>query len=167
MILLNIHFCHSQTDFFQAIRDGNIELIESELKNNSSLINTPNSSNYTPLVIAVYSGQLGVVQSLLKHGAKIEIKSNQGTALHGAAYKGHLEICKLLLKNNAKVNTTDETGITPLMYATLLNHVELAKFLYKNGANPLLKDQEGNSASIYAKQLNLIELTSLYKTFKI
>ncbi|WP_410543451.1 ankyrin repeat domain-containing protein [Wolbachia endosymbiont of Cylisticus convexus] len=69
---------------------------------------------------AALEGDLEVAEVLLKHGADVNVKSEQGyTPLHAAAWEGDLEVVKLLLKHEADVNARN-LGLgenTPLHFA--------------------------------------------------
>ena len=57
----------------------------------------------TPLHRVSYNGALEVVRLLLKHGADVEVKHNNGkTALQVAAVEGEDEVVKLLREHGTK-----------------------------------------------------------------
>ncbi|RDD35204.1 Ankyrin repeat domain protein [Wolbachia endosymbiont of Cylisticus convexus] len=97
--------------------------LDDSLKVNSHLegLRTPIcSNNHIPLHFAALEGDLEVAEVLLKHGADVNVKSEQGyTPLHAAAWEGDLEVVKLLLKHEADVNARN-LGLgenTPLHFA--------------------------------------------------
>jgi len=52
----------------------------------------------TPLMLAASKGNAAVVKYLVRIGADVTLKGEDGmTALHMAAKSGHLEVCKIIL----------------------------------------------------------------------
>lgn len=70
----------------------------------------------TPLHVAAWNGQLGMVRLLLEGGVSPNVVNNKNgwTSLHAAARNGWLEIVKLLLEQGANVDATDFEGKTLL-----------------------------------------------------
>lgn len=84
---------------------------------------------------AAYRGHAGVVERLLKGGAKVDQRVDRGsTPLHLAAYKGHHQVASLLIQYGANVNARNEEGITPLDWARSNNHPEVEKVLLAHNA---------------------------------
>lgn len=80
-------------------------------------INIVYPDGYTVLIKAVAVQQDAVVQ-LLKKGADITIRTNDGeTALHAAAKKGYRGIVQQLLEKGADTIAKDNEGFTPLWWA--------------------------------------------------
>ena len=70
------------------------------------------------LLEAVKKGEYKKVEELIKRGANVNEKDNDGwTALMHAASRGHKEIVELLIKNGANVNEKGYNGRTALDYA--------------------------------------------------
>lgn len=62
---------------------------------------------YTPLMVACYRGNSGVVEILLNKGASTSAVNSPGFyALHMAVREGHLAVTNLLLKAGADLCTT-------------------------------------------------------------
>lgn len=52
----------------------------------------------TPLMLAASKGKADVVKYLIRIGADVTLKGEDGmTALHMAAKSGHLEVCRIIL----------------------------------------------------------------------
>jgi len=69
----------------------------------------------TPLHLAARYGYGKAVELLIKHGADVNAKTNDGlTPLHAAAYNGHVEVVKLLLERGADPTVRGTDGKTPL-----------------------------------------------------
>ena len=133
-----------------------------------------------PLVYAVETGSLDVVNVLLKHKADIEVEgrccrltkdlsgiydtdiyrhdstwffSLSCTPLFLAAAYGHLDILRCLVENGADINGCSKGQCTPLMIAIKMGHKNVATFLTEHGAKVDLKDDDGFSALHHAMYL--------------
>lgn len=156
----------AQNTFFDAIRNGDVKLVNRLIAEDEEVLNKANTSGHSPLIIAAYHNQLEIVSLLIEKEVDLNYSFSQGNALHGACFKGHFEVAKRLVISGIEINSKDENGSTPIIYATLFRHEKLAEFLFKNGANPTLKDNTGDSAVDYAKSLGLENLVHLYSSFK-
>src|SRR5258706_10772560 len=71
--------------FLDAVRDGRLEDVRAFLDRNPGAVNAPNDVGQPPLIAAVYSGRLDMVQLLLQHRADLRTRATDGaTALHYA-----------------------------------------------------------------------------------
>ncbi|MDZ4657091.1 MAG: ankyrin repeat domain-containing protein [Bythopirellula sp.] len=83
-----------------------------------------------PLTAAVESGSLTSVKELLKAGAEINVRDEDGgTPLMIAAACGHVDIVKELLQRGANPKLKDESANTALFLATDKNHIEVCELL--------------------------------------
>jgi ankyrin repeat protein len=111
----------------------------------------------TPLIAAVYTGNIEVVKLLLAKGAKVNLTDQHfptsniigpqplNTALHYAAEKGFYDIARLLIDKGANIEQLNSTGISPLIASVYLitneskavdkeNAVKTAALLLDRGA---------------------------------
>lgn len=157
--------CYSQKlDIYEISRYGTVNEAKALISYNKSLLNKPNESGYTPLILASYRGNLDVVKYLVSEGAEIDYKCEGGTALAGASYRGNLEIVKILLNNKANPNIQDQSGKTPLHYAVIAQNIEVIKILLKYNADKTLSDKEQKTAFEYAIESKNQELICSLKS---
>ena len=103
-----LHHCSSMSH--NTSKDVNVHTTD--------IINTLDSSNCTPLLIASQYGHADLVAFLIKRGANpYAVDSAGDTAFHWAAYKGSVPVCSLLLHlhcktvgDNSHTSTTIEDG---------------------------------------------------------
>ncbi|CAG9760193.1 unnamed protein product [Ceutorhynchus assimilis] len=92
------------------------------------------------LQLAVGIGSLLIVEEVLKYCPDINNATNRNSleiAVRGCRGKGQKkqeEIAKLLISYGAKLNTQDETGKTPIFYATKNADLKMIELLLTNGA---------------------------------
>jgi ankyrin repeat protein len=86
------------------------------------------------LIQASRQGEHEILQELLKRGAQVDCKDDQGkTALLWAAFNGHAECVSTLVESGADVNMECNEQ-TPLLAATEFNHIQCVKLLLEKGA---------------------------------
>lgn len=99
---------------------------------------------------------------------KLTIMRSYGDhALIWSSKYGHLYLVKQLIKYGEDINMTDETGNTPLMYATLKhfgifninNNTLVVKYLLENRAYTNIQNKKGRTALMYA--WNKLEIAKL------
>lgn len=94
-------------------------------------------NNFTPMHYAAKEGWLGMVQTLINHGAdknpRASSQYRQWTPIHFAAKHGHFEIVKLLLDSGVDRETVTGFGLTPLHVAAEFGHPEIARYLLDIG----------------------------------
>jgi uncharacterized protein len=91
----------------------------------------------TPLALACESGNVEIVQLLLKHHADPnQTLKNGETPLMMAARTGRVPVIELLLKKGAKVDAREKLrGTTALMWAAANSNAAAVKFLIAKGAD--------------------------------
>jgi len=81
-------------------------------------LDAADSLDRTPLMYAAERGQISVVKTLIRAGARTQAADCIGaTPLHWAALRGHTEIMTLLLENGAKSGARVKGRCTPLAWA--------------------------------------------------
>ena len=88
------------------------------------------------LLNAVYTGDTGMINLLIRAGAEIEYRDRDGrTALSLAAIRGDIEAAKILLENGADYNTRDTlSGMAPMDHARSHLQIKMAAFLERRQA---------------------------------
>ena len=105
----------------------------------------------TALIAAAETGQVEIVQTLIKAGADIEATSrSSGTALFAAAHQGHVDAAKHLLDAGADTDPRDLHQRTPLMAAAVQGHVAVMELLLGRGASAQMCNRDGMTAFDYA-----------------
>jgi ankyrin repeat protein len=121
----------------------------------------------------IYEGNDGVVNTILRHNANLDIFNSQNIIMRPNSYfeeesnekyilnkayisPSHLKIYRKLVDNNINPNVMVEVEGTDRKYPLLhimirFNDVLAVRRLLENGANIFLKDFEGNTALDYAK----------------
>lgn len=123
------------------------------------------SQLYTPVMRAVDSKAIAVVNYLIKAGADIRNKRGEDgmTCLHLAARSGSVEMCNLLLNSEAlPINVQDDGGWTPLVWASEHGKAEVVRFLLSRGADPNLKDGEENIALHWSAFSGNVDISAMY-----
>lgn len=90
----------------------------------------------SPIHIAALQGNIEALYMLLRFGASVNVKDENGiTPIFGAAWCGSVEIMKILLSSKAEVQVSDNSGSTPLHVAAMKGNAEIVKMLIDAGAN--------------------------------
>ncbi len=152
---------------FNAALDGDIETVKQFIENGFD-VNEPNQDEQSLLMLAGFNGHTALCEYLIKSGAHIEARENNGrTALMFASTGPFPETVRLLLKNNANPNSIDRLEhFTPLMHAAAEGHFEVVKILLDHGADSSLKDVDGDTAESFADQKGHSKVAKLLREHK-
>lgn len=156
----------------RAVQYNNKEVVKELLENKKidmevklpkdTIITNDNEKWYadgeTPLLLACYYGYNEIVETLLNYGANLEARDNidSAMAIHIAASRGYSDIIETIMQSYAAkkidnlVDIEDDTGTTPLMWASMNNQIAAINILLKYGANINAQDYDGWSALHFA-----------------
>ncbi len=111
---------------------------------------------YTYLYAPVRDNALQSAYLLIQNGADVNAVRVKGKSipLELAISSGNISLVETILQKGGEVNHVDETGATPLMYASSRKLDEIVKLLLAKGANPSLKDKNGLTAADWARKYN-------------
>ncbi|AEF55528.1 ankyrin repeat domain-containing protein [Marinomonas posidonica] len=127
---------------------------------------TPNRDLFSPLMDAVYTGDLSLVKSILKQDVDVNFKDSKGwTALLLSSHKSseneddqQTSIIKRLIKSGATLDTLNKENNSALNMAIESGRYDIADMLIEEHINTNLKNIDGETALIKAIQVNNIEL---------
>jgi hypothetical protein len=133
-----------QEEFYDAIKRGDLESVKELF--DKSIINIKNAYGVTPLIMAVSRSYEDIAKFLIKNGADVNAKDNEGssTLLH-SCFVDDSKIAELLVRSGADINVQDNFGITPLIYSCSEGYINLAKLLVKYGADINMRTKYGTA----------------------
>ena len=106
----------------------------------------------------------GIFYSLLKHGAKIDIKNKSGVSpFMQACRTQNIDYLKCLIKEKVNINERTKDGATMLMACAGNTQYKSLKFLIKNNADLYAYDNHNNNVANYI----LMPVNDGYKITKI
>uniref|UniRef100_A0A8D0H2U9 Protein phosphatase 1 regulatory subunit 27 n=1 Tax=Sphenodon punctatus TaxID=8508 RepID=A0A8D0H2U9_SPHPU len=100
--------------FQDHIRQGDLEQVGRFIRAKKVTLDTIYPSGMAALHEAVLSGNLDCVKLLVKYGANIQQKDENGwTPLHMACSDSYIDIARYLISLGAEMNATNNEGETP------------------------------------------------------
>lgn len=143
-------------------------LVAKILIDSTELNDALDENDFSPLMKAVYKGELSLVKELVSSPTEINYRAkNDWTALHLTAYKGSSggddlqeKIATLLIKAGADVNKQGPHQNTALSIAITNNRTKVAQTLLSENTDISIKNDTGESPLMLAVQtgnLNLVE----------
>lgn len=105
--------------------------------------------------MAVENGSVSIVQTLIRHGALLDVQDEDGqTPLHIAVHHSHKKIIKILLKKGARTDIADNEGTYPLHIVSWNGNNRLVSLLLNANANMVnaLDADETSSLSLASEQ---------------
>lgn len=127
----------STTDLIEAAKKGNIEKMDSLLKQGASIDgNKGDYEDETPLIGAIMNNQPKAILFLLEKGANVNATNGKNaerldnvTPLQLAAREGNEEIVKILINHGADINAKNIDGISPLQAAAYRGRENIVELL--------------------------------------
>jgi TonB family protein len=129
------------TPLHRAASAGHKDVVELLLAHRAD-VNAIDNNGVTPLHYAASAGHKDVAELLLAHRADVNARDKNigGTPLHWAGCK---DVAELLLANQSDANAKDNSGQTPLHWASKHDRKEVAELLLANKADANAKDNNG------------------------
>lgn len=123
-----------------AARMGQVSIARLLLDRGASMHDALNRQRTTPLEEAAASGNLHIVELLIRRGADPNHRDRDGwSAIHWAAEEGHQEIVSFLLNHGANPNAVSSYGTSPLHCAANGGNPAIVSLLLNTGAIDPLK----------------------------
>ena len=117
----------------------------------ASTSTTRDTQQNLPLDEAAASGNIPIIELLLRRGEDVNHRNRDGwSAIHWAAEEGHLEIVDRLLNAGANPNAVSSYGTSPLHCAANGGHVSIVDLLLLQQADPLKSTCHGWNALHHA-----------------
>ena len=118
-------------DIFSLARSGDTNKLREFVEFSPELdFDQKNYKGYSPLMIAVYNGNVEAAEFLLGKDAdpnSIDLSGN--TILMGAAFKGDVGLVKLLLKRGANKDAKNHNGFTAEQWASAFGRMDVVSIL--------------------------------------
>ena len=130
-------------------------------------VNSKNIIGYTPIIVAIESGNNEMLKELLKRGASVREKHPVfgRLALHTACYYENVEAVKILLAYDKSIVNyqSDVDGWTPIDDAVLKGNIEIVKILLENGADPRIPNFKNETPIDMATKFGKGEIVKLLR----
>jgi uncharacterized protein len=152
-----------QHGLFLALRAESVKVAKVLIQTLQVDVNMLNQAGESPLMMAVFRGNMELVKALLDRDA--DVNKTGWTPLHYAATAGSLPLIALLLEKHAYIDAESPNGTTPLMMAAQYGNPAAVKVLLDEGADPLLKNQLGLSAIDFAQRAQRADSAELISGF--
>lgn len=138
------------SDFINAIRDGDNARVNAELLNASP--NERSGDGVPAIIIAVDARNAEALQMLIDAGARVDTRDREDrTALTVAARMGQVGMVRTLLDAGADIERQGGHRETALLKASRQGHIEVVRVLLDAGAEVDTTDLTGRSALEYAE----------------
>jgi len=123
-------------DIHTATLMGDLDAIKQHIAAGTDLNEKESAVGSTPLISAAVFGKTEIASALIKAGADVNLKNNEGsTALHSAAFLCRLEIVEMLLEQGADKELLNNYGSTALQ--SVLAPFADVKFIYEQFSKDL------------------------------
>ena len=159
----NVRDPNGQHALFLAVREPSPNVVNTLLGWPKTEVESRNSADESPLMLAALKGHTEIVKRLVEKGA--DVNKPGWAPLHYAATNGHIEIMNLLLEHHAYIDASSPNGSTPLMMAALYGTASAVKLLLEAGADPTIKNTLGLTAIDFAYRDRRAESADIIAAF--
>jgi len=147
-----------------ALRGGHTEVIKTFLE--FAVDEGAGLKNWPPLHRALFDGNIEVTRTLLKHGADLTEKVDDGfTPLAAALVGGHAEAIRFLLEHGVDIKRVDsdddDDETTTLHIASGTGSVEIVRILLEHGLDATAHEAEGKTSLHLASECGHVEVARL------
>ena len=178
-------FGHGWNVVHIAASAGYVDIIETSLRMNHSLLHLLDASGRSPLHVACDHGHASAVHCLLVNGFNPGIINSDGESplqvanrkgytnippifamargdLHVACANGDLDLVTKLLDDGADVNDKNTMGVTPLHASAFAGNLKLAQLLISRGADQMQGDESEMAPIHYAAAEGALEIVRFF-----
>lgn len=148
------------SELFMAVIHQDKDGVNSLLKAGAD-VNSRNGLDLTPFHFAAATGQIDVMDALVKAGAKIDTPTPYGTAFTFAAEFGSVPAMRYLLSHGASITPSRADRTTLLMLTARGGSADVIKELLKRKADVNARDNDGATALMYAARDGQVEAARL------
>ena len=161
--LLDMGIPVNDKSFADCVNEGQIKEVSLFMEAGFSP-DTKDKNGVPLLCIAARSGNLEMLQLLLRSGAQVnQLAEDRGsTAIFDAALGKYENLVKVLIEAGADVNVQSKDNQTALIVAAGAGDDEIVEMLFKAGADPDIKDCLGSSARNYATLFGRSKMVALF-----
>ncbi|XP_077864438.1 histone-lysine N-methyltransferase EHMT1-like [Saccoglossus kowalevskii] len=158
---------NNSTALHGAAMNGHVVILSVILQSDGN-IDSIDAKSRTPLMEACEFNQMECVQYLVKAGANINAREDDGmSCLHLAAKAGHLEVVKYIQQTHSiDINIQDDGGWTAMIWASENRHKSVVEFLLEHGSDPHIRDNEENISLHWAVYGGCEEIAELFLNAK-
>lgn len=123
------------------------ELLEQGANPNATGESLTRGDSRTVLMIAVFGGNVKIVQDLIKHGAVVNFDEEMREKFQPILmYSDTLAMTKMLVENGAEVDARTGSKMTAMMGAASGGQTKIVQYLLEKRADPNARDEDGNTA---------------------
>ncbi len=151
---------------FKAIRENNLLLLKTFIRNGNDVNSLYSSKKYPLLHYAIEFGSLEAVGIILGAGGDTDQFFDGKTALMHAIKHKKKKSITLLLESDVDVNIQNHRQQTALFYVSRYGNATLAKQLVSHGARADLIDQSGVNAFQFAVKNSNVAVAQFLKSLK-
>jgi len=135
------------------VERGHSAVVEALVTQYHASLDLLTNESESPLMLAVCTNRLDMVQLLLTYGPYLQHTNKDGaSALHLAAAQGHVDIARALISHGAWIELEDIEGESPLFYAIRESQIEAVKLLLESGASPVHSNNDQDTPLSLARE---------------
>lgn len=149
------------TPLFYATKENEFTAVKLLLERSADA-NVALTNGLTPLHEAAANGSIRTCNLLLEHKAQLEATTPSGTALHFAVSENREKTAEMLIKRGANVNAVNSKGVTPLMFACLMDKPVVAKELLVAESDLTMTIPGGITALHMAAETGATDIVKLF-----